>query len=194
MVKLTEEIRQLMNMPRRYWAADYNKIPDGLSYKHRINDYMVNGRENIANGVGIYFSGPYGSGKSSAAAIVGKEVRKIGKTVHFVTFAELKKRLATSEEWREGVSYEDRFEAVDLLIIDDLGREHMGSSGFVESTLDTLVRARYNDCKPTIITSNISTKDFSSRYGESLVSILHESMRIISVKGKNWREEDTDGN
>jgi hypothetical protein len=58
------------------------------------------------------------------------------------------------------------------LVIDDLGKEHSGDSGYFERTLERLIRHRSDEMLPTIITSNMSGTEMSQRYKVSTLEVM----------------------
>lgn len=72
-----------------------------------------------------------------------------------------------------------------VLVIDDLGTEHLTEK--IQTMLDGLINARYEDTGATIITTNLPSEQFSARYGKRIYDRLcgrgawydipHESLR-----------------
>jgi DNA replication protein DnaC len=73
-----------------------------------------------------------------------------------------------------------------LLVLDDVGKEHAGASGFTVNTLHDLLRSRYDKALPTIITTNLEPEDFA-HYGPAMASFIHEAFDIVEVSGKDRR-------
>ena len=64
----------------------------------------------------------------------------------------------------------DRLAAVDLLHIDDLGAEHR--TDWVLEQLYSIINARYEDERSTLITSNLGPDELAEQLGERIVSRL----------------------
>lgn len=73
---------------------------------------------------------------------------------------------------------------VDLLIIDDIGAEKV--TDFVQATIYTVLNRRYEDCVPTIATTNLDSQEMSELYGSRMVSRL-ASGSIVRVNGNDDR-------
>lgn len=76
-------------------------------------------------------------------------------------------------------------QSVDLLILDDLGRERI-----TEWTLERLhmvIDRRWRDRRKTIITTNLTGPDFVARYGEPIVDRITDDMWRFEVKGESRR-------
>lgn len=82
----------------------------------------------------------------------------------------------------------DLFET-DLLIIDDLGAEpeHKNSAEYIY----TAINERYENGKPFIITTNLSTEQIRAVYDERICSRILDIRKTatIKVEGKDFRIE-----
>jgi DNA replication protein DnaC len=83
--------------------------------------------------------------------------------------------------------------AVDVLLIDDLGKEVEGS-GYMVSALDRLLRDRSRERKSVIVTTNLplfgddATPSVTSRYRNSVADLLKEILYPFNVKGRGSSE------
>jgi hypothetical protein len=81
---------------------------------------------------------------------------------------------------------------VDLLVLDDLGKER--TTEWVEETLNLLVNARYNAKRATIFTSNFEEKEDRTdpdsllvRVGFRMHSRLYEMCDFVEFEGADYR-------
>lgn len=73
---------------------------------------------------------------------------------------------------------------VRVLVIDDIGKEHTGSgSQWHAAMLHHILRTRFNNGLPTIITSNLP--DLSKIYGEATDSFIHEACTVMRLQSRN---------
>jgi DNA replication protein DnaC len=70
-----------------------------------------------------------------------------------------------------------------VLILDDLGKEHASLSGWQSSILHHVLRTRFNNGLPTIVTTNIARDDWAESYGEATGSFVKEAFVYITVDG-----------
>ena len=187
--KLTIGDVKRANLPERYWEASLSAIPDHLDYKHKIEKYLDNLVGMMEQGIGLYlWSAEQGTGKTSVSALIAKEALRYGKTVFFEESSRLKGMLINKEQFEEGTSIEARIEMVDLLVLDDIGKEYRTSSGYAENVIETLVRARVQKVKTTIMTGNVHPKDMKNIYSEYFSALLKESVVPVNVTGHDFRE------
>jgi len=69
-----------------------------------------------------------------------------------------------------------------VLIIDDVGKEHASLSGWQKSMLHHILRTRFNNGLPTIVTTNIARDDWSATYGDATGSFVKEAFIYIPVE------------
>ena len=70
-----------------------------------------------------------------------------------------------------------------VLIIDDIGKEHTSLSGWQKNMLHHILRTRFNNGLPTVVTSNIEKEDWAASYGEATGSFIKEAFVYIPVGG-----------
>ena len=78
-------------------------------------------------------------------------------------------------------------------MLDDLGKEHSGQTGFSERLFEDLIRERSAEKKTTFITTNQDTKEIVERYKVSMVEVLKETVVPVHVKAPNRRDEAHEG-
>ena len=80
----------------------------------------------------------------------------------------------------------------DFVALDDLGKEHLGRSGFQFAELDSLFRTRYQRGLPTLLSSNTPMKDWPETYSPSFESFIHEACAIFPMTMRDYRKLDDD--
>jgi DNA replication protein DnaC len=79
-------------------------------------------------------------------------------------------------------------EEVEVLVLDDIGKEHNSRSGYTESGFFSLMRGRYDKGLATCLTSNLTGAEFASTYGTAQLSFVHEACLRLDVVGKDYRK------
>ena len=75
-----------------------------------------------------------------------------------------------------------------VLIIDDLGKEHASLSGWQRSMFHHVLRTRFNNGLPTIVTTNIELENWGSMYGDATESFAHESFIYLPIETSDLRK------
>ncbi len=149
--RLESDLRQA-GVPKRYQTARFADYP-GLDTPH-INNH------------GLFLSGAVGRGKTHlAAAILAAMIPGLFEKGHdsqrYLSakwinvpelLLELRETFGNSNKSERAVIYS--YCRPQLLVIDDLGAEK--TTDWTGQSVYTIVSRRINDCKPTIVTSNLS--------------------------------------
>lgn len=83
-----------------------------------------------------------------------------------------------------GECKEDNYN-IRVLVIDDVGREHKGTTEWSKNLLHQILRSRYSKGLPTIITSNTRLDEWETVYGTHTASFINEAFIPIAVKSQN---------
>ena len=91
--------------------------------------------------------------------------------------------LIDSEEYLEIERLlDDLLCSVQLLVVDDVGKEHRTSSGFAEDAFDHLVRTRHHHGLHTIYTTNLALPSWSQQYSESMQDMIRRSSLVLKFR------------
>lgn len=154
-------------------------------------------------GVGLVLQGAPGVGKSLLATLI---LRELAQTVSDRTWAAGENRFGPSapvlfatypkilttvrDSWRDDDDAANTVKRmfgmagasnVRVLVVDDLGKEHRTNSHWAENSFDQLLRQRFDEGLPTIITTNVPVKDWATVYGAPMESFVHEAMTILPI-------------
>lgn len=197
---LTTEDLHLIRLPERYWHSSYDLISEGKP-KKIVAEYMRKVHEVMSRGYGLLFWGDNGTGKTGAASVIAKHVRRFGYTVLFIRAADLLRgdvNRTFFDATRTQTVYQ-RACSVDLLVIDDMGKEHHPdtgyAAGYAASLLEDLIRDRSSRLRSIIATTNIDPKRLAGQkdesiYGKSMGQILKSSVLPIQMNGIDHRQEE----
>lgn len=72
-----------------------------------------------------------------------------------------------------------------ILVIDDVGKEHASLSGWQKNMLHHVLRTRFNNGLPTIVTTNIELEDWAGLYGDATESFANEAFGYIPITSKS---------
>lgn len=178
---------------KRFWSRTFETYRIDNRNKpvyETVKRYAENFAEHKERGEGLYLSGGFGTGKTHLAAAICHEVIKQGYQPIFGTMITLLERIkatynsgaAEKTEWQ----IIDHYINCDLLIIDDLGKER--PTGWALEKLYGIINARYEDCRPIVITANYGINQIEKRLAGdnaetagAIVSRLYEMCRGVSL-------------
>ena len=137
----------------------------------------------------VHLIGPPGTGKSHLSIALGVEAVKAGRSVHFLTLADLVGALAKAERegiLREKIRFYCRFA---LLIVDEIGYLPVVPGG--GNLFFQLVNARY-ERGAMILTSNRGFAEWGEVFGDPVVAtalldrLLHHAV-VVQIEGASYR-------
>jgi len=197
------------NIPKRLHTLrlgqSEGESPVSADFVENLADHYVTSKREIADyppmagiGRGLAYVGPPGSGKTTEATKTLIEIYYTHNLpVFFITFAGyismrkeqwgLNNRPGTEDRWSDIQSTIDSVKNTPVLLLDDVGKEMDGVSGFAAKELDLLLRQRHADALPTIVTTNIPLSQWDTTYNASMGSFAREAFTRIVMADKDRR-------
>lgn len=157
----------------------------------RVLDYAEHAEHYVSIGAGLMLQGKdMGTGKTMMATLLLKRLLADGIDGYFTQFNEMLD--AHTAGWRDEeqkVWFDRRVRNAGVLVIDDVGRENKNRIDVIEAMFDSVLRARHDNCKPTIITTNKTAEEFESLYRSNIMSLLSETSETVQVRGADYRPQ-----
>lgn len=183
-LKCAEEQRQKAiaffesKVPRRYINASPN--PVARAWAQAVTSNPEETRS-------LLVVGPTGTGKTHYAYSVLRAIAETGSRASWAahTAADLYAQLRP----RAGRDSEATFESIvgtDVLFVDDLGAAKL--TEWTEEVTYRLINNRYEQCKPSIFTSNVPPTQLRDVLGERIASRLTEMCERVALKGDDRRK------
>ena len=157
-----ERMREIIDACRRY-AADFSDSSESL-----------------------LFLGATGTGKTHLSLAIARVVAEKGYSVVYGSVQPLMRCMENEHFGRAEGNTEEQLIDCDLLILDDLGMKF--DTPFSRASLYTVLNARMQQARPTIISSNLSFDVMRERYGDQITSRLIGGMVPIMCVGKDIRQ------
>ena len=182
----------LAGIPVAYWDIDWKDFKGDAKAKNFTMLYCENIHEAFKQGQGMIFSGEHGTGKTTLSCLIGKHALKNGYTVKYISVSKILDLINESFVSKQSKDRLDTMiERVEFLILDDLGKEYKGVreqlAPMMSLKLDSLLRERINRIRVTIGTTNYNVKAIKDKYGDSVMSAIYGSCKIVEVAGCDYR-------
>jgi len=184
-------------IPARYRAISFEQsdvIDMERRFPTQVRELRAFVREigpNLDAGRGLWLTGGFGTGKTALAMIVSRSAIDAGRSVAIYSCPRLLNVIRESIDTGGVIPFLDRLTAVDLLHIDDLGAEHR--TDWVLEQLYSIINARYQEERSTLITSNLGRDELAEQLGERIVSRLEGSCELLPFYGTDARRVDFQG-
>jgi hypothetical protein len=192
---LTNRDLERAGIPEDCWRVSLERIPDAAPQKESLAAYLKGLDGFVSDGVGLYcWSNTNGTGKTGAISLMGIQALRTGKTVYFTTAEDLRVMVPKDTMFDESMTVLQRARTVDLLLLDELGKEYQAQSGFAESVIESLLRYRVQRRKATLISTNLDPNSVKDRYSVDLKEAMKQGFITLRFAdkdngGRDWRGE-----
>lgn len=148
----------------------------------------------LEKGHGIYLHGDPGTGKTHLTACMANALLAQGRPVLFTSMGEISKAIRATFDKKGETEQEfmKKLTNIDFLIIDDFGTERLTKDDqdlWLQEKVFDIINSRYNNNKPTIITSNHSLQEMMTTRGLSSKTAdrIRQKCVTLELKGKSYR-------
>lgn len=190
--KRVERIIKNSKMSKRNLNYKFDNFSSNTSNK-KVLDNLKNYSEKLVNDIekkGLVLVGNNGVGKTHLACSIANKLIENGTPVIYGTLINLFAELRNSYDTDNNISEMEiikLYENVNLLIIDDLGKEKPSEWGLEK--LFTIVNSRYENNLPVIITTNYNQSSLVERLSlngeietaKSIISRLYEMCYLVKI-------------
>lgn len=187
-----EKIIKNSKMSKRNLSYKFENFEPNTNNKKVFNN-LKNYSEKLVNGIekkGLILVGNNGVGKTHLACSIANKLIENGIPVIYGTLINLLAELRNSYDTENNISEMEiikLYENVDLLIIDDLGKEKPSEWGLEK--VFTIINSRYENNLPVIITTNYNQNSLLERLSlngeietaKSIISRLYEMCYLVKI-------------
>lgn len=185
--KKLQELFRSAKVPERYIDKsldNFIQFKQPEAYK-TAKTFLQKWDEVKAKGRGIIFVGDVGTGKTHLSFAVFNDLVRRGVSGLAVTVPDLMDELRPRSEEKQ-IEQLEALKTVEILLLDDLGAQR--NTPWVTERLFIIINARYNNLKPTIITSNSKLEELDKVDGwKRIVDRISEMCRPVKMEGPSFR-------
>ncbi len=190
--RVSRRLLDSASIPARYRTCDFvNYLAETPAQKAALRicrEYAEHFEQNAAEGRGLILQGNHGTGKNHLAAAIARKVLSLGRTVLFATVREIVSRIR--ETWSGDAGPSEReiirgFAEVDLLILDEVGRQYGTDSERIH--LFEIIDRRYREMRPTIVLSNETPAGIEACLGRAAYDRLCHHVTLVQFPWSSYR-------
>lgn len=179
---------------QRTFRSFVTDTPDRKKAYDAAKGYADQFPDRAAKGEGLYIEGSNGTGKTHLAAAISLRLIEEGIPVVCKTSTDILEDVKKGYDEGSEAEILKAYKDADLLVIDDLGKEQC--TDWSMSTLYAIINDRYEDMKPTIITTNYNADDLARvmtprGYDDgkirAIISRLRETSTVITMAWEDCR-------
>lgn len=169
------------NIPGRFQGKSFDDFQPvnarAKSHLEKIREYadLVSGQDH--EGRCMIFLGKVGNGKTHlGCALLQKVIHNTTDNCRYWTFSELVRTVKGSFSRDAGMSEEEIYQAFAkprLVVLDEVGQQNF--TEFEQAVAYEAINARYMEERPTVLITNLTSKDLPSSVGERAVDRLREN-------------------
>jgi len=171
-----EEIKDVI-LPARYHGCTWETFDLDYDGSDEMDSFLLLREWTGDDGEMAFIFGGPGTGKTHmAVATALRWINARGWGCKFVVVSDWLQDIKTGFNDQTAANALHRAREAKLLIFDDLGAEM--ATDWVRDTVYSVINHRYNEMKPTLVTSNLTPDEISSKYHDRLASRLASGLVI----------------
>jgi DNA replication protein DnaC len=181
----------LANIPTVYWNSSFKDFSGDKNFGNIFKQYLSDIDSLYDSGKSIILVGSLGVGKTYSSSCLLKLAIVNDYSAIYSTMADIINRVIRSD----GSEYLQSLLDVDFLAIDELDPRWIFPSEKSEqlfgSTMEHLLRSRFQNGLPTIMCSNADDVDkiFAGQFGKTFKSLRSHHVDILYVSGLDYRRK-----
>lgn len=182
-------------IPKRFQGKryeNYSLLPDGGEEQAQamlwVKEFIAHIPDRLEAGTSAIFYGNPGTGKTHLACAIATECAEQGYEALFTSIGRMARDVSASWKAHDTSAF-SRYIALDLLVIDEISEGN--SSEFERNLLFQVVNERYENCRSTILLTNVPASGLVSHLGAKTIDRVRENGgRVLRFGWKSYRGSD----
>lgn len=140
------------------------------------------------SGASVIFTGRPGTGKTHLACAAAQETIRMFRSAAFITVSGALRKIKDTYRRDSEISESealDSFLLPDLLILDEVGAQT--GSEHEKTLMFEIINERYQNCRSTILISNLTIQEISQFLGDRVIDRFRESGAVIAFNWESYR-------
>ncbi len=180
-------------IPRDFWSIQPSDVEFNTeAFKRYVLPYTEKLTKAHRNGYGLLFSGANGVGKTMFMSFILARAIRRGKSAYYTTMLQL------DHDIKRGFndpSVQERLDWMltsDFLGLDEMGKEQFKainqSSNFMKAQIERILKQRFDESKPVLMATNLSTTALGKAYGDTVLSIINGKYQQVIMEPGDIRK------
>ncbi len=185
--KQHRELFTYYGIPKKHWDVRLGELPES-EYKKEIEEWVLNFKDKLKAGKGLYLYGPYGTGKSAIGSMLLRAAAANRIPGLWLNYKELQSISINVNDhmFSSDMTMMGRIMTVDFLFVDEF--QIKNNQHWSVDKLDDIIRQRFQSELTTVIASNVSPADLVKKeMCGSLADFLREAVSSLMISGKDFR-------
>lgn len=175
-----------MNIPERLWDSSFTSLAKPL--REPIKRYVNNLPAFLSKGIGFWFYGPSGTGKTCGGVVILKAAWERHKVGYFTTVKDLRASVKEDADFDSSESVMERVRNVDVLVLDDLAQDDFKHFHFGIGDVEHLLNSRSMRGKTTILSTRLDPTAFRLEY-PSIIHTMRGTFHAVNCDGYNFKDD-----
>lgn len=180
-MKIFDYIKELYysKIPQDYWDLNFKDLEIDPLYKKIAGSMIENIDNAIEQGLGLFFTGERGIGKTSLQCEIGKRAVVERYNVYYNIAQNI-----IDDRFTDDQSVIKRLKSADLILIDELDKVIMREKSNIPKQIENLLRELLPNKKSIILCTNLNEDEVEDKF--EIISLIRRYIKIVPMKGKDY--------